>query len=421
MLDPKLIKEKPHVIRDMLKARNVDFDLDALIEFDQKRREFIIKTDELRKKKNQVALEISRKKKAGEDATSILTEIKNLSIELTKIESEQESIEKKYSRLALTIPNLIHDSVPIGIDESTNKEIRKWGKIPKFDFKINDHIDISENLGLVDLERAAKVAGSRFYYLKNDLVRLNQSLIHYALDFLAKKEYSLIQPPYMINRESMEGAVIADDFEEVIYKIEDEDLYLIGTSEHAMAAMHSKEIMEGKDLPIKYAGISPCFRKEAGAHGRDQKGIFRVHQFDKIEQFVFSRPEDSWKEHEKMLTVVEEFYQKLEIPHRVMLLSTGDMGKISAKTYDIEAWMAGQNAYREIVSCSNCLDFQARRLKIRFRDKTNEDTQYVHTLNSTLIATTRILVSIMENFQTKDGHIGIPQVLQSYMGNQKEI
>ncbi len=421
MLDPKLIKEKSQVIKEMLKARNVDFDLEALIEFDQKRREFIIKTDELRKKKNQVALEISRKKKAGEDATTILTEMKNLSVELTKIESEQESIENKYSRLALTIPNLIHDSVPIGIDESANKEIRKWGEIPKFDFKINDHIDISENLGLVDLERAAKVAGSRFYYLKNDLVRLNQSLIHYALDFLAKKEYSLIQPPYMINRESMEGAVIADDFEEVIYKIEDEDLYMIGTSEHAMAAMHSKEIMEGKDLPIKYAGISPCFRKEAGAHGRDQKGIFRVHQFDKIEQFVFSRPEDSWKEHEKMLAVVEEFYQKLEIPHRVMLLSTGDMGKISAKTYDIEAWMAGQNAYREIVSCSNCLDYQARRLKIRFRDKTNEDTQYVHTLNSTLIATTRILVSIMENFQTKDGHIGIPQVLQSYMGNQKEI
>jgi seryl-tRNA synthetase len=421
MLDPKLIKEKSQVIRDMLKARNVDFDLDTLIEFDKRRREFIIKTDELRKKKNQMALEISQKKKVGEDATSILTEMKNLSVELTKIESGQENIEKKYSRLALTIPNLIHDSVPIGIDESANKEIRKWGEIPKFDFKINDHIDISENLGLVDLERAAKVAGSRFYYLKNDLVRLNQSLIHYALDFLAKKEYSLIQPPYMINRESMEGAVIADDFEEVIYKIEDEDLYMIGTSEHAMAAMHSKEIMEGKDLPIKYAGISPCFRKEAGAHGRDQKGIFRVHQFDKIEQFVFSRPEDSWKEHEKMLIVVEEFYQKLEIPYRVMLLSTGDMGKISAKTYDIEAWMAGQNAYREVVSCSNCLEYQARRLKIRFRDKTNEDTQYVHTLNSTLIATTRILVSIMENFQTKDGHIGIPQVLQSYMGNQKEI
>jgi len=421
MLDPKLIKEKPQIIRDMLKARNVEFDLDTLIEYDQKRREFIINTDELRKKKNQLALEISQKKKQGEDISSILSKMKNISTELAKLEAGQEDIENTYSKLALTIPNLIHESVPIGADEGANKEIKKWGNIPVFDFKINDHIDISENLDLVDLERAAKVAGARFYYLKNDLVRLNQSLISYGLDFLSKKEYSLVQPPYMINRESMEGAVIADDFEEVIYKIEGEDLYMIGTSEHAMAAMRAKEIIEGKDLPLRYAGVSPCFRKEAGAHGRDQKGIFRVHQFDKIEQFVFSRPEDSWKEHEKMLAITEEFYQSLEIPYRVLLLSTGDMGKVSAKTYDIEAWMAGQSAYREIVSCSNCLDYQARRLKIRFRDKTNEDTRYLHTLNSTLIATTRILVSIMENFQTKDGHIRIPSVLQNYMGNQKEI
>ena len=421
MLDPKLIKEKPQIIRDMLKARNVEFDLDTLIEYDQKRREFIINTDELRKKKNQLALEISQKKKHREDVSSILSKMKNISAELAKLEAGQEDIENTYSKLALTIPNLIHESVPIGADEGANKEIKKWGNIPVFDFKINDHIDISENLDLVDLERAAKVAGARFYYLKNDLVRLNQSLISYGLDFLSKKEYSLVQPPYMINRESMEGAVIADDFEEVIYKIEGEDLYMIGTSEHAMAAMRAKEIIEGKDLPLRYAGVSPCFRKEAGAHGRDQKGIFRVHQFDKIEQFVFSRPEDSWREHEKMLAITEEFYQSLEIPYRVMLLSTGDMGKVSAKTYDIEAWMAGQNAYREIVSCSNCLDYQARRLKIRFRDKTNEDTRYLHTLNSTLIATTRILVSIMENFQTKDGHIRIPSVLQNYMGNQKEI
>ena len=421
MLDPKLIKEKPEIIRNMLKSRAIEFDLDGLIESDQKRREFIIKTDELRKKKNQIAKTISEKKKAGKDVSLIFIEMKNISNELTKLESQQEDIEKKYLKLASTIPNLIHESVPIGIDDSVNKEIKKWGNIPKFDFKIKDHIDISEDLNLVDLERAAKVAGARFYYLKNDLVRLNQALIHFGLDFLAEKGYSLVQPPYMINRESMEGAVIAEDFEEVIYKVQEEDLYLIGTSEHAMAAMHSKEIIEGKDIPMKYAGISPCFRKEAGAHGRDQKGIFRVHQFDKIEQFIFSRPENSWKEHEKMLAVAEEFYQKLGIPYRVMLLSTGDMGKISAKTYDIEAWMAGQNAYREIVSCSNCLEYQARRLKIRFRDKTNEDTQYVHTLNSTLIATTRVLVAIMENFQTKDGHIRIPQVLQRYMGNQKEI
>jgi len=421
MLDPKLIKENPEIIRSMLKFRAVEFDLDALIELDQKRREFIIITDELRKKKNQVSVIISEKKKVGEDVSSILAEMKNISNDLIKLELEQEDIENKYLKLASTIPNLVHESVPIGVDDSANKEIKKWGNIPKFDFKIKDHIDISEDLNLVDLERAAKVAGARFYYLKNDLVRLNQALINFGLDFLTEKGYSLVQPPYMINRESMEGAVIAEDFEDVIYKIEEEDLYMIGTSEHAMAAMHSKEIIEGKDIPMKYAGISPCFRKEAGAHGRDQKGIFRVHQFDKIEQFVFSKPEDSWKEHEKMLAITEEFYQKLEIPYRVMLLSTGDIGKISAKTYDIEAWMAGQNAYREIVSCSNCLEYQARRLKIRFRDKTNEDTQYVHTLNSTLVATTRVLVAIMENFQTKDGHIRIPQVLQKYMENQKEI
>ncbi len=421
MLDPKLIKENPEIIRNMLKSRAVKFDLDELIESDLKRREFIIKTDELRKKKNQVAITISEKKKTGQDASTILIEMKNISNELSKLESEQVDIEKKYLKLASTIPNLIHDSVPIGVDDSANKEIKKWGNIPKFDFKIKDHIDISQDLDLIDLERAAKVAGARFYYLKNDLVRLNHALIHFGLDFLAEKGYSLVQPPYMINRESMEGAVIAEDFEEVIYKVQEEDLYMIGTSEHAMVAMHSKEIIEGKNMPMKYAGVSPCFRKEAGAHGRDQKGIFRVHQFDKIEQFIFSKPEDSWKEHEKMLEIAEEFYQKLEIPYRVMLLSTGDMGKISAKTYDIEAWMAGQNAYREIVSCSNCLEYQARRLKIRFRDKTNEDTQHVHTLNSTLIATTRVLVAIMENFQTKDGHIRIPQVLQRYMGNQKEI
>ena len=236
------------------------------------------------------------------------------------------------------------------------------------------------------------------------------------LDFLSQKNYTLVQPPYMINRASMEGAIIAEDFENVIYRVENEDLYLIGTSEHAVAAMHSDEILDGAALPLRYAGVSPCFRKEAGAHGKDQKGIFRVHQFEKIEQFVFSRPEDSWKEHEKMFGIAEEFYQNIGIPYKVMLLSSGDMGKISAKTYDIEAWMGGQSAYREIVSCSNCLDFQARRLKIRFRDKTNEQTQYLHTLNSTLVATTRTMVAIIENFQTKDGHITVPQVLQKYIG-----
>ena len=417
MLDPKLIKEKPEMIRKMLSDRHVQFDLDGFVNADSKRRELIIKTDELRKQKNQVAAEIATKKKAGQNADDVIAKMQTVSQQLQTLEAEQIKTESDYNKLAMTMPNLIHESVPHGADDTANIQVRTWGAIPKFEFKIKDHIDMAQDLGLVDLERAAKTAGARFYYLKNNLVRLNQALIHFALDYLAEKQYGLIQPPYMINRGSMEGAIIADDFESVIYKVQDEDLFLIGTSEHSIAAMHSDEILDGKDLPIRYAGVSPCFRKEAGAHGRDQKGIFRVHQFEKVEQYVFARPEDSWKEHEKMLAVAEEFYQKLEIPYRVMLLSSGDMGKVSAKTYDIEAWMAGQNAYREIVSCSNCLDFQTRRLKIRFRDKTNEQTQYLHSLNSTLVATTRTLVAIMENFQTKDGHVSVPKPLQKYLGS----
>ena len=417
MLDMKMIRENPENIRKMLKDRDVQFDLDLLLDLDKKRREMIISTDELRKKKNEMSIKISEAKKTGSEVTPIIQEMQLVSQELAKLEEVQHETELEYSKLALTIPNVLHESVPCG-DDSANKEIRKWGTIPQFDFEVKDHIDISESLNLLELERAAKTAGARFYYLKDDLVKLNQSLIQFGLDFLSEKGYTLSQPPYMINRKSMEGAVILDDFEDVIYKIEDQDLYLIGTSEHAMVSMYADEILDGNSLPARYSAISPCFRKEAGAHGKDQKGIFRVHQFEKIEQFVFSKPEDSWNEHENMIAITEEFFQKLEIPHKVVLLSSGDMGKISAKTYDLEVWMAGQNAYREVVSCSNCLDYQSRRLKIRFRDKTNEDTQYVHTLNSTLVATERTMVAIIENFQTKDGHVNIPNVLQKYMGKK---
>jgi len=409
-----MIRENPENIRKMLKDRDVQFDLDSLLELDKKRREMIITTDELRKKKNEMSIKISETKKAGSEVTSIIQEMQSVSGELTKLEEIQQKTELEYSKLALTIPNVLHESVPRG-DDSANKEIRKWGTVPQFNFEVKDHIDISENLNLLELERAAKTAGARFYYLMGDLVKLNQSLIQFGLDFLSEKEYTMSQPPYMINRKAMEGAVILDDFEDVIYKIEDQDLYLIGTSERTVVSMFADEILDGNSLPARYAAISQCFRKEAGAHGKDQKGIFRVHQFEKIEQFVFSKPEDSWNEHENMITVTEEFFQKLEIPHNVVLLSSGDMGKISAKTYDLEAWMAGQNAYREVVSCSNCLDYQSRRLKIRFRNKTSEDTQYLHTLNSTLVATERTMVAILENFQTKDGHVNIPKVLQKYM------
>ena len=417
MLDPKIIRDKPELIKQMLKDRAVEFDFEKMFELNKTRKEMMMQSDELKQKRNQMSVKIGNEKKAGNDASELLKEMGDISKKLDELESDRKTVDENYHNLSFSIPNLIHDSVPKGADESFNKEVRTWGEIPKFDFDVKDHIDLGLELDIVDLERASKTAGARFYYLKDGLVKLGQSLTAFALDFVSSKNYNLIQPPYMINRQSMEGAVIADDFEDVIYKVQDEDLFLIGTSEHAIASMYYDEILEGSKIPLRYASISPCFRKEAGAHGKDQKGIFRVHQFEKIEQFIFCRPEESWEEHEKMIKSTEEFYQQLEIPYRLMLLSSGDMGKVSAKTYDIEAWMAGQNAYREIVSCSNCIDYQSRRLKIRFREKSNEDTKYIHTLNSTLVAIERTMVAILENNQTKDGHVEIPKVLQKYFGD----
>lgn len=417
MLDPKVLRGDPGRVRSMLERRGVEFDLDSLLDADRRRLEYMEKADALRRERNLSGREFSRRKKSGQDTAPVTERMRGISDELTRAESELERAEAAYGTLMRTIPNLIDESVPTGADERSNREIRRWGGAPGFGFEPKDHVDISAARDLVDLQRAAKVSGARFYYLKGKLVRLNQALINYALDLMDKKGYTLIQPPYMINRGSMEGAVIAEDFEDVIYKIQDDDLYLIGTSEHAVAAMHSGEILDGKDLPIRYAAVSPCFRREAGAHGRDQKGIFRVHQFEKIEQFVFSRPEDSRAEHERMLSVSEEFYRSLGIPYRTVLLSSGDMGKVSAKTYDIEGWMAGQRAYREMVSCSNCLDFQSRRLMVRFRDRTNDQTRFVHTLNSTVVATSRAMVAILENFQTADSRIRLPAVLHDYVGS----
>ena len=422
MLDPRILKEKPELVREMLKKRNMtDFPIDELIMQHRLRGELITKTQMLRRQKNLLSETIASKKKSKQDATFELGEMKQVSALLDQTESEATQIEVKFNQLMMTLPNLLHETVPVGKDEKDNVVVRQNGEIMRPSFNPKDHIDLATTLDLLDLSRAAKVSGARFYFLKNELVKMNQALINFALDFLLERNYTLIQPPYMIRKEPMVGSVILNDFEDVIYKIEDEDLYMIGTSEHAIAGMHMDEILEGIKLPIRYAGFSSCFRKEAGAHGRDMKGIFRVHQFEKVEQFIYCRPEESWREHERMLALSEEFFKQLGIPYRVMLLCSGDMGKISAKTYDIEAWMAGQNAYREIVSCSNCLDYQARRLGIRFRDKTNEETRLVHTLNSTLVATERTMVAILENFQTEKGSVEVPKVLQKYMGGLKEI
>jgi seryl-tRNA synthetase len=347
--------------------------------------------------------------------------MKEISNNLSKLEAEKYELDVKFKQLMMLLPNLLLPSVPSGYAESDNVFVRSSGTLRTIDFQPKDHVELSTSLDLVDFERAAKIAGSRFYFLKNDLVLLNQALIRMALDFLANNSYILLQPPYMIRKEAMEGAVMLGDFEQVIYKIEGEDLFMIATSEHAMASMHMNEILEGGRLPIKYGAISPCFRKEAGAHGKDMKGIFRVHQFEKVEQFVYSRPEESEKQHDILLATTENFYECLGIPTRTMLLCSGDTGKTSAKTFDLEAWMPGQNAYREIVSCSNCIDYQARGLHIRFRDKPNEETRLVHTLNSTLIATERCMVAILENYQTSRGTIEVPCVLRKYMNDCKEI
>lgn len=422
MLDPRLLKENPTAVREMLVRRNItSFPIEELLTLYKQRSELITRTQELRQKKNTLSELIAGRKNTKQDASVELNQMKEISASLNQTESDMVKTEERFRRLMLLLPNMLHESVPLGKDEHDNVVVRESSVPRKFSFKPLDHIELATTLDLIDIERAAKISGARFYFLKNDLVMMNFALIRFAIDFLSEHGYVPIQPPFMIRKEPMSGAVILGDFEEVIYKIESEDLYMIGTSEHAIASMHMDEILDGKKLPIKYAGISPCFRKEAGAHGKDMKGIFRVHQFEKVEQFVYCKPEDSWKEHEKMLALAEEFFKRLGIPFRVVLLSSGDTGKISAKTYDIEGWIAGQNAYRELVSCSNCLDYQARRLAIRFRDKTNDETRLVHTLNSTLVATERTMVALLENYQTSKGSIEIPEVLQCYMNGLEEI
>ena len=404
----------------MLKNRNVEIDISKLLQIDQQRRSIITELESFKMEKNKISSTISEKKKVNEDISNILIKMKEISTQIDKLTTQKNQIQEKYKNQLESIPNLIHDSVPIGKDENSNIEIEKWGKRKKLENTL-DHIDLSIKNNLVDIERAGKISGSRFYFLKNQLVKLNYALISFALEFMNKKGYIMIQPPYLMNRKPMSGAVILSDFEEVIYKIEDQDLYLIGTSEHPLAAMHANEIFSTDELPLRYVSISPCFRKEAGSHGRDTKGIFRVHQFEKVEVFSITKPDESWDEHEKILSDVKEFYKELEIPYRIMLLSSGDMGKVAAKTYDIESWLPGQDNYREIVSCSNCTDYQARRLGIKFRHKPHEESLLVHTLNSTVTATERTLIAIIENYQNENGTITIPKVLQPYMNNKKEI
>jgi len=425
MLDVKLIRENPEFVKsNLMKRGNPEIIkmLEELIAVDSEWRRNLTKLNELRHERKLITTEIATLKKAGKDAGNKVEKAKTIDTEITKIQTEVTKAEEKIRDYLMRLPNLLHETVPLGKDENDNVQVRKWGTIPKFDFAVKNHIDIGLNLDIIDVERAGKIAGSRFFYLKREGVLLDMALMSFAMEEMNKKGYVPIQPPYLMRRDAYEGVTALSDFADVLYKIENEDLYLIATSEHPMAAMFMDEVFKEEDLPLRLVGISACFRKEAGAHGKDTRGIFRTHQFNKIEQFIFCTPEDSWKLHEELVHNAEELIQKLGLPYRVVNVCTGDIGTVAAKKYDIEVWMPAQNAYREVVSCSNCTDYQARRLRIRYREKEGAPPKgFVHTLNSTAIATGRTIVAILENFQQEDGSVVVPKVLRKYMHDIEKI
>lgn len=418
MLDIRLIRENPSLVRENLKKRNDSGKLkllEQLLKVDTEWRKSQTEINKLRQKRNEISIEISKLKKLGKPTKKQLIEAKNIDKLLEKIERNLTELDVKEKSLLMNIPNILHESVPVGKDDSENVEIRRWGEPPKFDFEPKDHLTILQDLNLIDVERGAKVAGERFYYLKNELVLLDMALQRFALDVLRKKGFTIISPPLMIRRKPYEGVTDLSDFEMVMYKIENEDAHLIATSEHSIAAMLMDEILDANKLPMMFAGISPCFRKEVGAHGKYTKGLFRMHHFNKVEQFIFSLPEQSWKLHEEIQRNSELLYQSLGLHYRVVNICTGDIGAIAAKKYDIECWMA-DGKFRETGSNSNCTDYQARRLNIRFKEGEGKPVKgFVHTLNNTALATSRTMIAIIEQFQQKDGSVVIPKVLRPYM------
>lgn len=419
MLDIKLIRENPDLVKDNLARRREPKNLrmlDDLINCDQKWRQLLTKLNGLKHERKQATIQIAAMKKTGKDASKDIIEAKKIDAEILGFEKKAVETEQRIHAILMQLPNLLHDSVPVGQDETENVEIRKLGKPRDYRFPIKGHMDIGVNLGILDVERAGKVSGARFFYLKNQGALLDFALMNFGLTEITRKGYTPIEPPYLMRRGAYEGVTSLSDFEDVLYKVENQDLYLIATSEHPMAAMYMNEVVLAEELPLRLAGLSACFRKEAGAHGKDTRGIFRTHQFNKIEQFIFCKPKDSWELHEELLRNAEDLVQKLGLPYRVVNVCTGDIGTVAAKKYDIEAWMPAQNAYREIISCSNCTDYQARRLNIKYREKKGAaPKELVHTLNSTAIATGRTIVAILENYQEEDGSVSVPEPLRKYM------
>ena len=425
MLDIRFVRANPDIVKADLAKRNDTEKIawvDDLLAKDAKSRELKVAADTLRKRRNEVGREINTVKKAGGDASALMAEGAALPQKIREHDAEQEEIAAAIRNCLMRLPNILHESVPAGKDDTENVEVKRVGTPRTFDFTIVNHGQLAAEKGWADFERGVKVSGAGFYFLKGSLVLLDLALQRFALDLLADKGFTPVTPPYMINRGSYEGVTDLADFEKVMYKVDGSDAYLIATSEHPIAAMYQGEIFEEKDLPLRLAGISPCFRREIGAHGLDTKGLFRVHQFHKVEQFVFCRPEDSWPILEELLANAEEIFARLGLPYRVVDICTGDIGTVAAKKYDIEAWMPRENAYREVVSCSNCTAYQAVRLGIRVRDaKDFEVKRYVHTLNSTAIATSRVMRAILENYQEKDGSVVVPEALRKFMNGRKTL
>jgi len=416
MLDIKLIREKPKEIEKNVKRRHDPEKLKLLKELiakDKRMRNAIKKVEALKHERNVVSRELAKTKGKGK---AKIKRMRGIGKEIVELDGKRIKLQQETRGMLLQIPNLLDKSVPYGKDDDDNKQIRSWGKPPKFSFKPKNHLEILEGLGLIDAERAAKVAGHGFYYYKGGLAMLDFALMKYAIDFMVKRGYTLIEPPFMLKRKPYEGVTDMAAFGDVLYKIEGEDLHMIATSEHPMAAMYMDEVLDKQQLPIKLVGVSPCFRKEVGSHGKYTKGLFRMHQFNKIEQFIFCLPEQGQKLHEELQKNAENLYQSLGLPYRVMNVCTGDIGDIAAKKYDTDLWMS-DGKFREAGSNSNCTDYQARRLGIRYREKEGGPVRgMVHTLNNTAIATSRTMVAILEVNQQKDGSVKIPKVLQHYTG-----
>jgi seryl-tRNA synthetase len=421
MIDIQVFRENPDLIKKSHKKRGIPTkEIDEVIRLDKEWREQQYEVQKLQSKRNKISSEIAELKKSGKDVKSKIKEMQKISDDIKSQEENVKSLLDERDKIRMIVPNILDDSVPAGKDDSENVEISTWGKKPTYNFELKGHEEIAINLGMLDMENAAKISGARFFYLKGDLVLLDMAIQRFAIDHMISRGFTPILPPFMMRKEPYEGATPMADFGEVLYKIEGEDLYLIATSEHPMIARLMNETVNEKDLPICCAGVSPCFRKEAGSHGKDTKGIFRTHQFNKVEQIVFCKPEDSEDWFNKIHENTELIVQKLGLHYRIVKICTGDIGTFASKKHDLEVWMPVQDRYRELGSCSNIKDYQANRLNIKFADKDGKK-KAVHTLNNTVLPTGRTIVAILENFQQKDGSVKIPEALWPYMNGIKVL